>query len=184
MLRNSLLGALVGCAVFSFTAQSAWASHIFVSNVRLGGVALDSMAGPTNPLLLVEEGGTLDFTLDIAGSSFSDITVGFDGSGGPSPGAFQFLFVGGTATFTQEITFSTAGHFDLANVFIDVVRSEPDYRRPNGSTEEGVFLPFRLHVGNSVVPGVPIPAALPLFASVLGIGGFFGYRRKRNAAMT
>ena len=29
----------------------------------------------------------------------------------------------------------------------------------------------------------PVPGALPLFASVLGLGGFFGYRRKRKAAM-
>ena len=35
-------------------------------------------------------------------------------------------------------------------------------------------------VGPSVVP---VPAALPLFASVLGLGGLFGYRRKRKAAM-
>ena len=32
------------------------------------------------------------------------------------------------------------------------------------------------------VSAVPVPAALPLFASALGIAGLFGYRRKRNAA--
>jgi hypothetical protein len=30
---------------------------------------------------------------------------------------------------------------------------------------------------------VPIPAAFPLFASALGLGGLFGYRRKRKAAL-
>ena len=35
---------------------------------------------------------------------------------------------------------------------------------------------------NLRVTETPIPGALPLFASVLGLGGFFGYRRKRKAA--
>jgi hypothetical protein len=32
------------------------------------------------------------------------------------------------------------------------------------------------------VSAVPIPGALPLFASALGLGGFFGWKRKRKAA--
>ena len=33
------------------------------------------------------------------------------------------------------------------------------------------------------VAETPIPGALPLFASAVGLGGFLGYRRKRKAAM-
>jgi hypothetical protein len=32
------------------------------------------------------------------------------------------------------------------------------------------------------VSAVPVPAALPLFASALGLAGLFGYTRKRKAA--
>jgi hypothetical protein len=34
-----------------------------------------------------------------------------------------------------------------------------------------------------VAPAVPLPGALPLFTSAFGLGGFFGYMRKRKAAM-
>ena len=34
------------------------------------------------------------------------------------------------------------------------------------------------------VSQTPIPGALPLFASALGLGGLVGYRRKRKAKMT
>jgi hypothetical protein len=36
---------------------------------------------------------------------------------------------------------------------------------------------------SAAVAETPVPAALPLFASALGLGGLFGYRRKRKAAM-
>ena len=41
-----------------------------------------------------------------------------------------------------------------------------------------------IQIGPSIDPiATPLPAALPLFASALGLGGFLGYRRKRKAAM-
>ena len=40
-----------------------------------------------------------------------------------------------------------------------------------------------LLTGDVAVGAVPLPGALPLFASVLGLGGFFGWKRKRRVAM-
>jgi len=46
--------------------------------------------------------------------------------------------------------------------------------------------PFQSVTGNQVIASVeatPIPAALPLFASVLGGMGLLGWRRKRKSAI-
>ena len=48
---------------------------------------------------------------------------------------------------------------------------------------------FQTYLGNVQIASaeelsaVPLPGALPLFASALGLGGFFGWKRKRKAAM-
>ena len=39
---------------------------------------------------------------------------------------------------------------------------------------------FTLQIGPVLVPGVPLPSALPLFATGLGALGLLGWRRKRK----
>ena len=41
---------------------------------------------------------------------------------------------------------------------------------------------FTVGIGAVAPDPVPLPGALPLFASALGLGGFFGWKRKRKAA--
>ena len=49
----------------------------------------------------------------------------------------------------------------------------------------GDLSPCRNSAHQLTLSPTPLPqAALPLFASALGLGGFLGYRRKRKAAMT
>ena len=40
---------------------------------------------------------------------------------------------------------------------------------------------LNLQVDYEIATGTPLPAALPLFASGMGVLGFFGWRRKRKA---
>jgi hypothetical protein len=44
------------------------------------------------------------------------------------------------------------------------------------------FIPFSLHLAGVGVDAVPLPAALPLFATGLGVLGLLGWRRKKKAA--
>jgi hypothetical protein len=83
---------------------------------------------------------------------------------------------GGTVTQTLRLspeafaTFTLVGFSNLTSLVI-------------GTTDGYIALDNIFYSSADSVNQTPIPGALPLFASALGLGGLFRYRRKRKAAM-
>jgi len=126
----------------------------------------------------------------ISGAASTDSLAGPSGAGGT---LFQFT---GSITVTSGETFG-ATHDDGITLVIDgvsvfpagasgptsAVFTEAAYTGPSGTYA------FDLVYGECcgppaelVLAQTPLPAALPLFASGLGVVGFLGLRRKRKAA--
>jgi hypothetical protein len=84
------------------------------------------------------------------------------------------LLVGSTFTLAYGINSAFArGQIDLLNTALI-----------GFTLPEGVFLTSALggRFGDAAVNPVPVPAALPLFASALGMAGLLGYRRRHKTA--
>ena len=162
--------SIVALVAFAVPAQ---ASHIFVSNVGIGGIALDSMTGPTNPILNVTQGGSLNFTGDMRGQS-DTLNVTINGVSGLSQNSFSIAFGGGNASFSQGITFNTAGVVN-GLVTYDFPVSFPDYLAPNGQQFSERTLGFTVNVAGAV----PEPASWALMILGFGMVGVASRRRSR-----
>ena len=178
-MNKVLLLAAGAAAVFATVPASA--SHIYFSNVAINGVALDSVNGETNPLFTVNQGGTLQFTVDGDGSGGDFINVSINGFGGMSPNNFSFAFNGGFASFSQTLTFNTLGSFS-GSAFIDIPSSFPDYRAPDGNNGGDTrTLGFRVDVVDANT-GVPEPASWAMLIAGFGLVGASMRRRRAVVA--
>ena len=172
-----VLFAAASIAAMSAFAVPAQASHIFVSNVGIGGTALDSVNGPTNPILNVTQGGSLAFTGDMRGNS-DTLNVLITGVPGLSQNTFSVFFAGGNASFTQGITFNTVGVFNgLVNY--DFPSSFPDYIAPNGQQFSERTLGFTVNV---LAGNVPEPATWLML--ILGFGAVGAGMRRAKGVQT
>ncbi len=87
----------------------------------------------------------------------------------PLPGAEFVAYIAAGSNTTVQLT--SAGVLDnIGGSFVPV--TPPDLTRLELSES-----------GLPPIPQTPIPGDLPLFASVLGLGGFFRWKRKRKTAM-
>ncbi len=129
----------------------------------------------------------------INGAAATDSLAGASGSAGT---LFQFT---GSVTVTTGETF-TAAHDDGLTLVIDgitvisapgptsAVLTTETYSGPSGTYAFDLVYgeccgpPAELVVNLPFTAATPLPAALPLFASGLGVVGFLGLRRKRKAA--
>lgn len=151
--------------------------------------------GTNSPLPTIPVNFLEDFlTLTTVSVSNTQISITNNASNGlafcPSSGAcgydgFEFLFssgfnmVGASVDPTSASDFlpnSTGPHLGLdlvspTELWIDVSNDAPN-------TNDSLVID--LTSGN--VSATPLPAALPLFASGLGVIGLFGWRRKKKAA--
>lgn len=174
-MKRVLLAA-ASVAVLSAFSVPAQASHIFVSNVGINGSPLDSISGPTNPIFNVTQGGSLTFTGDMQGSGEA-LNVVISGISGLSQNSFSVLFGGGTASFSQAITFNTVGMFN-GSVNYDFPSSFPDYMAPDGQEFSERTLGFSVNV---ISGAVPEPATWMFM--LLGMGGI-GYSMRRKNKQT
>lgn len=177
-MHRYLLAAASILAASAF-AVPAQASHIFVTNVGIGGTALDSTTGPTNPVFNVTQGGSLNFTGDMLGSGDS-LVVTINGVAGLSQNVFMVPFAGGNASFSQAIGFNTVGSFN-GLVTYDFPSSTPDYLDPNGGQHSDRTLGFSVNVlaGNGAVPE---PATWLML--ILGFGAVGAGMRRAKGVRT
>jgi hypothetical protein len=181
--------ALLG---FASSAQSATLRPEFSSSDR------SLQAGETSTF-------TLDLDLDGAKFVGGKVTI-FSGDGDKE--TFRIRKGDPTQTFSASFLYEEGGDFTASYVvkarykektkqFVDLndwkticeVIFELGRKRLNGQlgvqvADAGGELPDTPIVPPVIPPPeppppVPVPGALPLFASVLGIGGWLGYRRKR-----
>lgn len=177
---RKFLGAAFAAASLAI-ASPAQASHIFVTDVEINGVDLDSLSGPTNPTFNLSVGDTLTLTGDLLGDS-DTLFVNLTGFAGSTPNAFSIVFGGGTASFSQAITFNTLGNFS-GFVSFDFPSSFPDYIAPNGSQSENQSLAFNVNV---VSGAVPEPGTWAMMLLGFGFAGaaLRSSRRKQSLATT
>ncbi len=120
---------------------------------------------------------------------FEGASLGFFSCGGPSgngstpiPGATDNSFNFNNCVFSLELTLSAAeltaaladGSITVGVLFGDEINFAGDGVDPFGDDDEVVV--------TLAYEAVPLPAALPLFATALGGLGFVGWRRKRKVA--
>ena len=127
----------------------------FTDNVVVNGAGAD--------LALFELGIADTFTVTLNGTTLSFPTA-------PS-GAFNV-----NVALVDLAAFGIAPGDAISQVTLGFIYNPATQTLPSTS------LVGALNSANALSP-VPVPAALPLFASVLGIGSLLGYRRKRRTAM-
>lgn len=172
-MRKFLSAAAVAIAL-SAVAQPASASHIFFEDVSIGGVALDSLSGQTNPTFTVNQGDSLTFTVHGEGAGGDVINAWFTGLTGVAPNQVSFAFSGGHEVFNYTLTFANAGTY-LANVLLDIPSSTPDYVTPQGYQVDTANFDFQVDVLTSAVPEPGTWAMM-----ILGLGGVGAALRSRR----
>ncbi len=135
----------------------------------------------------------------VASATYINGAASTDNMAGPSGNAGTLFQFTGSVTVTNGETF-TAAHDDGLTLIIDgltvisapgptsAVLTTDTYTGPSGTYAFDLVYgeccgpPAELVVNLPFTAATPLPAALPLFASGLGVVGFLGLRRKRKAA--
>ena len=171
--------AAIVSAVLTVASQPALASHVFGYDAEINGTDLYTSTGvQTNPLFTIEQGDTLNFTLNMRGSP-GTASVDLSGFSGVSPDPFTFTFDGTDGVeFSQLLTFNTIGSFSGTGRF--TITGSPNYEFANGGQVTNPTFSFRVNVlAATPVPGPVAGAGLP---ALMALGGFMWARRRQAAA--
>jgi hypothetical protein len=187
-MKAKLVGALLA---LGWPAQAA--THL-VDISDMAGFTRNGVAGVAgngivwlSPKYYFGSGDTVDFgTATVIG----DYPDGRSGCGGPIPPSY--CTENGPAAFKPFFLVNGAGGFSTAP--FDLSLYSPMFARSPGtfallftlgSEVNGIQLAFQ-GTSLSITPPLvtPIPGALPLFVSVLGLAGWLGWRRKAGGSAT
>ncbi len=137
-------------------------SAIFVTNPT--SIGRGSAPSPSNALNAVDRQVLMMLSAPLAHAQFS-VTLDNSTFGDPLN---YFMFLSDTGHVTQQSAFNQGGSGTVLTFFADNVA--------------GILLPSNKLYDNISVSAVPLPAALPLLFSGLGLFGAFGRRRARLTA--
>lgn len=187
------LKTAVAATAIALLSTAASASHVYVTDPLINGVALDSATGFTNPTINALLGSTLNVKIGIydhsGGSAIQNYTMHFE----QSSGNLTLSDVTGTSLLAGN-GFANSIYYDFDQVLTSVGTwtgwlqpiqsfSCPSYRYGNGAEGGGgcggpsESIGFTLNVTNNV----PEPGSLALLG--LGLAGL-AYSRKRKAQTT
>jgi hypothetical protein len=197
-----LSALVVGLILFGATPESANATTITFTGEYTGTFTGGIVGGPSPIILLSSGNGTVaTAAYNLTNVSFSHNTsitsftppfptqTIYNGSLTLSGGGNG---IGGSYTGTFQLFADTSGgtiHLDLT----DLIGSGVLAGYAGSGTADGTvaFTPILPPIGfdgtfdvtvNATLSNTPLPSALPLFASGLGVMGLLGWRRKRKAA--
>jgi hypothetical protein len=141
-----------------FSGYSIWPSSVYAADLH---VTFSQPLTDFSIMYAPEEYGSDNSAIMRITAYLNGAYVGTNTTTAPNPGTWPT----GTLTFNSLLTFdNVVVHWDSAN----------------GATDYGpIFAADNMIVTPSAVP---LPAALPLFATGLGAMGLLGWRRKRKAA--
>jgi hypothetical protein len=94
---------------------------------------------------------------------------------GPVPSAELYETVANTPYLGPDPVRTTLQYAGLPDGYYTVVIT-------SSTTSENLLSPLTYTLTGDICPITPIPAALPLFATSLGLMSLFGWRRKRKAS--
>jgi hypothetical protein len=173
--RRSVVGAFAGLVLLGAASQAS--------------AAVVTVFGVSSNLILAGEQSIVDVQLGLsfdAGFFFAAFTGGnvtlFSGDG-----QSQLFDIGSGGTFrdfSQAFTYSDPGSY-FANFTASYTANEfaQTCVPGGGCVTTSVGIGGQLNGGTAVVvEPTPLPAAFPLFASGLGLMGWFARRKKRRAA--
>jgi hypothetical protein len=153
-----------------FVETGAGGGELFLFNDSIAGSTITTIAtSPTTPagglsgftnLSPVMADGTGTFTASV------ECTVASDCNGGSAPTMTSLTFVVTNATIAQLETANANGNFFVADILCGAAQTQCG----------GLTGPVDVSVS-----AVPVPAALPLFATGLAGLGLLGFRRKPKA---
>ena len=168
-------------------AAAACASTLFASPASAATVTW------TLENVLFAGGGsaTGSYDYDASTNTFSNIHIvtthvgPFGATYGVPPGTGTSVFFDTVPQLLPDYTGSPRFLFDLTSAMTDAAGVIPilvgeEAICSNANCSSGAI---RVVVSGEVVATTPLPAALPLFATGLGVMGLLGWRRKRKAAL-
>ena len=188
----SLASYSANAAVLTFEGQS---NQIYTSPITRSGFVIGNPVGqehhfheidsrqfglPNNGTgILLNDRNTELFITEANSSVFAlgNLDVAASTSNSPAASLSVFGYLNNVLTGTFNIVLT--GNFQTIS---GSILGAIDRVVFDGIGGQGGFVLDNVNL-NEAPSAVPLPGALPLFASALGLGGFFGWKRKRRAAM-
>jgi PEP-CTERM motif len=169
---------LVVCATPCYALTFNWSFN------ATGGTSTGLVTGTISGLEEGNNSGT-GLTIEVLSSPSGNVLGGgWTFSSATTPGV-AFVVTGGVVTFASAVYRRDSNYDSLffgsddPSGYIPQLYSSNEADLPNNYTNHAL----NDHVMSfTAVPNVPLPAALPLFASGLGVMGLLGWRRKRKKA--
>jgi hypothetical protein len=179
VMKTKLLGLMASIVLLGLSPANA---TTFTYNVNFAISASDTVTGTMNTdcgscTLGTTDFGAWTFNLPGIGTITSSLGTGlFDSptflTASSTGISFNGTGNGGPVTFSQ----TGVGALNFEGGLIT------DYTLPGGTVIDSVDLDSNASFQFATMATTPLPAALPLFGTVLAFGGLLGWRRKRKNA--